>query len=85
MGPGWVIDAAKWAEREFGAAQLGDARRTRRLVQIAARLLRRPGGMLPEQLRTRRALKAADRFFGTRALHHARLQAPPWVGARTEV
>lgn len=30
------VDAGIWAEEEFGSAQLGDARRVRRLVQVAS-------------------------------------------------
>jgi hypothetical protein len=33
-----------WAQRTFGDAELGDARRTRRLVKAAAGLIARPGG-----------------------------------------
>ncbi|WP_080575138.1 transposase DNA-binding-containing protein [Xanthomonas citri] len=32
-----------WAERTFGACELGDARRTRRLIDLAARLSRKMG------------------------------------------
>lgn len=34
----------KWAEEELGAAQLGDIRRTRRLVKMAASVAERPSG-----------------------------------------
>jgi Transposase DNA-binding/Transposase DDE domain len=36
--------ATKWAREEFGAAQLGDVRRTRRLVEMAASAADRPSG-----------------------------------------
>lgn len=36
-------DAGSWAAREFGSAELGDARRTERLVQIAAGAASRVG------------------------------------------
>jgi hypothetical protein len=36
--------AKKWAREEFGSTQLGDVRRTRRLVDMAARAARRPSG-----------------------------------------
>src|SRR5208283_463031 len=38
------ISANKWAHEEFGATPLGDVRRTRRLVDMAARAARRPSG-----------------------------------------
>ena len=40
--------ARTWAEREFGDAELGDERRTRRLVEIAAGALRHPAGRVTE-------------------------------------
>jgi hypothetical protein len=36
--------AARWAQEEFGAALLGDVRRARRLVQMAARAAAAPSG-----------------------------------------
>ena len=36
--------AAQWARAEFGRARLGDVRRTRRLLVMAAMALRRPSG-----------------------------------------
>src|ERR1700733_11957367 len=39
-----TLGAARWAEGEFGRAQLGDVRRTRRLVMMAAMASRRPSG-----------------------------------------
>ena len=38
--------AKTWAEKEFGATLLGDVRRTRRLVSMAARAARRPSGKI---------------------------------------
>lgn len=40
--------ARLWAEQEFGHARLGDVRRTRRLVSIAARVAEHPAGTLTE-------------------------------------
>ena len=39
-----AIQAIDWAMTEFGGAELGDVRRTRRLVAIASGVLMRPGG-----------------------------------------
>ena len=38
------LDAAGWAEQEFGACELGDPRRTRRLVKIVADQAAHPSG-----------------------------------------
>jgi len=40
-----------WAQEEFGGAQLGDARRVRRLVQVAADAARRPNGTITGTLK----------------------------------
>ncbi|HEU4536846.1 MAG TPA: IS4 family transposase [Polyangiaceae bacterium] len=42
---GWA-DASGWAAEEFGAARLGDARRTKRLVRLAAGAAVRPDGRI---------------------------------------
>jgi hypothetical protein len=40
--------AERWAQGEFGGAELGDARRTRRLVAMVAQAVRRPAGRVSE-------------------------------------
>ena len=52
-----------WAACEFGAAELGDARRTARLVALAGALGASPAATLPEACGDPAALKAAYRFF----------------------
>ena len=39
-----------FGQLHFGSARLGDARRTRRLVKIADRIMEHPGGSLPEKM-----------------------------------
>lgn len=51
-----------WAIDEFGAADLGDARRTARLVALARRLAKSPHCSFPQSL-SPAELKAAYRFF----------------------
>ena len=58
MGKG--SEATDWALAEFGAANLGDARRDARLVQLARQLGQRPEASLPRALQDRAALKAAN-------------------------
>ena len=38
-----MIDNVEWAEKTFGEANLGDPRRTSRLVKLAATLANTPG------------------------------------------
>jgi len=59
---------ANWAVQEFAAANLGDARRTVRLIDLAQRLGARPSASLPEACGDAAALKAAYRFFENAAV-----------------
>ncbi len=52
-----------WAWDELGRADLGDGRRTRRLVRLTADLAARPGERIPDALVGWAELKAAHRFF----------------------
>ena len=51
--------AEAWAGQEFGAANLGDARRTARLVKVAARAAASPAGKLSRVFASPRELDAA--------------------------
>ena len=57
-----------WAEEEFAAADLGDARRTKRLIALADTFARRPSASLPQAAQDPAMLKAAYRFFATDAI-----------------
>src|SRR5579859_6925467 len=52
-----------WAMQEFGQAQLGDARRTRRLVRLAEQRGRQPAASLPQGCDDWAGAQAAYRFF----------------------
>ena len=52
-----------WAAYEFAEADLGDARRTQRLVDLAETLGQRPTAALPEACGDSATLKATYRFF----------------------
>ena len=65
-----------FGEVNFGHAQLGDARRTKRLVQTADLMCRRPGGTLPQKLRSPKDLRAFYRLMnGDDVTHEAILAA----------
>jgi len=55
-------DERLWAERAFGHAELGDSRRTDRLVEIATRAAQRPCGKLSAVFKVARELDAAYDF-----------------------
>src|SRR4051794_37615900 len=56
-------EAHHWAATQFGAAELGDARRTGRLVSTMAAIARAPDESLPRQLGSIAGAKAAYRLF----------------------
>lgn len=58
-----VITDTSWAVDEFADADLGDERRTKRLVELAQVLGQHPTAALPEACGAGSMLKAAYRFF----------------------
>jgi Transposase DNA-binding len=60
-GNSWEPD--DWAEREFGECELGDKRRVKRLVRVAARVTDLPGESTPNQMEKWSKLKPAYRLF----------------------
>ena len=62
------ITEAEWALQEFGQADLGDKRRTARLVELASVLGSRPQASLPQACEDPARLKAAYRFFANEAI-----------------
>lgn len=57
------MDDAEWAISEFGAADLGDSRRTDRLVALAGVLAQRPAASLPAACDDPALLKGAYRWL----------------------
>jgi Transposase DNA-binding len=56
-------DPTNWAVTAFADADLGDLRRTQRLIHLAHTLAQNPGATLPEACGSSAMLKAAYRFF----------------------
>ena len=61
-------DDTNWAVSEFAEAELGDVRRTTRLVELAHVLAQHPIAALPEACGDDAMLKAAYRFFANDAI-----------------
>jgi hypothetical protein len=57
------MGSKEWAERELATADLGDARLTRRLVDLVGTLAEKPSASLPQACADGAQLKAAYRFF----------------------
>lgn len=77
-----VLAPAQWAQQEFALVQLGDQRRTERLVKIATRLAQSPGGTLPQALPQWSELKAAYRFFSQPQNTYEEILKPHWERTR---
>ena len=58
-----ILDTNTWARQQFSDCQLGDKRRTRRLVRLAEQVVSHPSGGFPEQTETWADLKAAYRLL----------------------
>ena len=68
--------------RNFGAAALGDRRRTRRLVRIADRIAAHPGGSLPEKMRSPADLRGLYRLMNHPRTTHEAVPAPRYGQTR---
>jgi hypothetical protein len=65
-----LADRLRWAESQFGSASLGDLRRTRRLVKLAAQMAGDSSGSIPQQTGATADLKAAYRLFSEEDVTH---------------
>lgn len=61
-----TTSAAKWAQEQFGSTQLGDVRRTRRLVEMATRAAARPSGKVSVVFDRSREREGAYDFLESR-------------------
>ena len=57
------LSPTAWARAQFGGANLGDKRRSARLVQLASSLAAKPSGTLPPAMPGHSELQAAYRFL----------------------
>lgn len=58
-----TLDIQQWAQQQFGDCDLGDRRRTRRMIKLAAQAAARPDAATPEQTERWADCKAAYRLF----------------------
>ena len=71
-----TVPRSTFGEEHFGAAYLGDVRRTRALVDLANRFLRHPSGTLPHKCKCPNALRRCYDLMKTPAVTHAAVLAP---------
>lgn len=69
-------DAMSSLGQMFATAELGDQRRTNRLVQIGDQLWRHPGGTLPDKFKNPADLKALYRLARAKQVTHAAVLEP---------
>ena len=62
---------SEWAAAEFGTAALGDVRRTKRLIKVAAQFAERPAGKITEVMQVPADREAAFRFVENEAIDPA--------------
>ena len=77
-----LLPAGQWAQEEFGFAELGDTRRTKRLVQVGAKLAANPGGTLPQAIPEWGELKAAYRLLDNAGVRYDKVLRPHLEGTR---
>ena len=81
-----LTDPLAWAQETFGDAQLGDPRRSRRLVRVAAQVAADPQGSLPREMGGDwAALKAAYRLLRADGVSHEAISRPVWQQTRQQV
>ncbi|WP_237229298.1 IS4 family transposase [Rubinisphaera sp. JC750] len=71
-----------WAEREFSECELGDQRRNRRLVKVAAQMLARPDGSTPQQAESWSDCKAVYRLINREEVSFSALTMPHYQRTR---
>lgn len=68
----------EWAQMNFGNCELGDKRRTQRLIQVAADVANNPSASFPDQMKTWSDLKAAYNLFDCDDVTFEAIARPHW-------
>jgi hypothetical protein len=68
-------DNEKWAEAEFGKIELGDKRRTKRLVILAKQRAEKPNGSIAESCGSKSGTKAAYRLLDNEDIEAEAIQS----------
>lgn len=78
------LDVNKWAQQHFGECELGDKRRTKRAVRLAAAVAAHPDGSTPDQTERWSDCKAAYRLFDRDDVTFRALCEPHWRATRAQ-
>ena len=77
------IDATDWANEQFGDCQLGDQRRTKRLIKVAEQVAGNPSASFPDQMKSWGDLKSAYRLFACEDVTFEAIARPHWQQTRS--
>jgi hypothetical protein len=78
----FLVDTTEWSKQQFGNCQLGDERRTRRLIEVAQQVANHPSASFPQQVESWGDLKAAYRLFGREEVTFDAIAGPHWQQTR---
>ena len=70
------IESMIWIQNQFKGVSLPDLRLTKRLEQIACRMMAKPGLSIPKQNKRWKNIKAAYRFYDSDKVQFSKLIAP---------
>ncbi len=76
------LETRTWAEEQFGKCELGDKRRSTRLMKTAAKVAANPSASFPEQMGSWGDLKAVYRLFDSEAVSFQAVVQPHWEQTR---
>ena len=74
----FTLDSGTWAQQHFADCQLGDKRRTKRLIKMAEQVADNPSASFPEQMERWGDLKAAYRLFDQDDVTFEAIARPHW-------
>ena len=77
-----LLSDQAWSEQQWGQAELGDQRRTKRAVRMGARMAAHPEGSIPEQMGSPAETKAAYRLLNEATVKLEQLSQPHWQQTR---
>ena len=76
------LDTKSWAQQQFSSCELGDRRRTKRLIEVAEQVANNPSGSFPKQMNVWSNVKAAYRLFATDDVTFRAVAEPHWKQTR---
>lgn len=79
-----TLETKAWAEQQFGDCDLGDKRRTKRLMKMAEQIANNPAGSFPDQMERWGDVKAAYRLFDREDVTFTTVASPHWEATRRQ-